>query len=220
MPTLSAQSRNVALVVAASLFMQFLDGVIIVVTGDHGLRNEMEFESLGERMMVSSSSFNVPFILYAPGLLGAEIRLPYATSHIDIAPTLLDLNGFPVKEHLFHGENMLDSRLAERVHFLMNTAVSPTDGYLWKGRFFTYNNLTGAIEIGRDESAEEPMPELDPPEGKDKRGRGIKDFPAALRDPKQMLARAKELFRLTARQFAEKRLTGAHEAAKDGGPPG
>ena len=30
MPALSPQSRNVALVVAAALFMQFLDGVIIV----------------------------------------------------------------------------------------------------------------------------------------------------------------------------------------------
>ena len=67
---------------------------IVVLTGDHG-------ESLGEHGEATHGIFGydatlrVPLIIYAPGLLPGSPRSDTAR-HIDVAPTILDLLGFPV----------------------------------------------------------------------------------------------------------------------------
>jgi hypothetical protein len=60
-----------------------------------GVRYAEEFESLGRSYSHSDLSFNVPFMLYAPGSIDTTIHIPYATSHIDVCPTLLHLVGTP-----------------------------------------------------------------------------------------------------------------------------
>jgi len=174
------------------------DDLIVVVTGDHGLRNEAEFDSLGERMMLGKASFNVPFLLYAPGLVAEERRLSYATSHIDITPTLLEMIGAPAGGYFFQGESLLDPNLDDRVIFLMNTGLNPTDGYYWKGRFFTYNSLSEMEEVGRIVAAGEPL--SGPPRPED-----LAAIPEGLRDPRALLARARAHFASVARYFAEER---------------
>ncbi len=91
------------------------DQVLIVVTGDHGFRMRTEFESVGLQAEHGDVAFNVPFLLYGPGLFEKQIRLPYVTSHVDIAPTLLALSGIQDDSWLHHGTHMLDQRLSERV---------------------------------------------------------------------------------------------------------
>jgi arylsulfatase A-like enzyme len=69
---------------------------IVLLTADHG-------EGLGEMDRWFSHGFStlpslvhVPFILRAPGL--APARRDETVSHVDIAPTLLDLAGLPLPE--------------------------------------------------------------------------------------------------------------------------
>jgi hypothetical protein len=174
------------------------DDLIVAVTGDHGLRNEAEFDSLREPMLLGRASFNVPFLLYAPTLLAEERRLPYPTSHVDLTPTILDMIGVPSDGYFFHGESLLDPGLGSRVIFLMNTGLNPTDGYYWKGRFFTYNSLSELAEGGRSESAAEPL--SGPASEND-----LANVPGALRDPKSYLERARANFASAARYFAERR---------------
>jgi hypothetical protein len=124
------------------------DEIIIVVTGDHGLRTRSEFESLAEPVVHGDAAFNVPFLIYAPGVLGGQVRLPYVTSHVDIAPTLLALSGIEDDPSwLRHGTNILDQRLRDRVTFMLNTNLSPVSGFIWRGCHYTLSELTGRTAV-------------------------------------------------------------------------
>jgi hypothetical protein len=131
-----------------SLYDQGLgDQVLIVVTGDHGFRMRTEFESVGLKPEHGDAAFNVPFLLYGPGLFEKQIRIPYVTSHVDIAPTLLSLIGLQDDSWLHHGTNMLDQRLRNRATFMMNTNLSPVSGFRWNGCHYTLNDLTGKVQV-------------------------------------------------------------------------
>jgi len=119
------------------------DSIIVVVTGDHGLRSKGEFASLGESMRFGTISFNVPFVLYAPGLFDGGMRLSHVTSHVDIAPTLFDLVGIPTDSLLLHGSSMLDPEVERRTTFMLNNSLRPVDGYYRDGWLYVYNAFTG-----------------------------------------------------------------------------
>ena len=121
--------------------------VLIVVTGDHGLRMRTEFESLRMEVEHGDVAFNVPFLLYGPGLFEKQIALPYVTSHVDITPTLLALMGIAEDSWLHHGTHMLDQRLRQRVTFMLNTNLSPVSGFHWHGCHYTLNDFTGKTEV-------------------------------------------------------------------------
>ncbi len=69
------------------------DQTIVAVTGDHGLRYHAEFESVGQQVAHDDPAFVVPFVMQAPGWFDAPVRIPWSTSHVDVAPTLLELLG-------------------------------------------------------------------------------------------------------------------------------
>jgi hypothetical protein len=123
------------------------DSVLVVVTGDHGLRYAAEFSSFGYAGHPGKLDFNVPFLLYAPGIIPRRVDLPYSTSHVDIAPTIYFLLGIPTDSLLLHGENMLDRRLADRATFLMNTGMYPVDGFEFKAHRFRVNTITNDVQI-------------------------------------------------------------------------
>jgi hypothetical protein len=126
------------------------DDVIVVVTGDHGLRTRAEFESLDEPVVHGEAAFNVPFLLYAPGVLDRQLRLPYVTSHVDLAPTLLRMSGLPEDPSwLHHGGDLLDRRLEDRVTFMLNTNLAPVSGFTFKGCHYTLSELTGETTVRR-----------------------------------------------------------------------
>ncbi len=77
----------------------------LVVTADHG-------EGLGDHgetfhgFFVYDSTIHVPLILRLPGQAYAGQRIGEAVSHVDIAPTLLDLIGQPIPERI-QGRSLL-----------------------------------------------------------------------------------------------------------------
>ena len=123
------------------------DSVIVVVTGDHGLRTTEEFRSVGQAMELGELSFNVPLLIYAPGVLDAPVRIPFVTSHVDLAPTLLALVGIHDAPLLVEGSDMLDGTPCGRTTFLLNGSLRPVDGYYRGGRFFAFNRFTDDVRI-------------------------------------------------------------------------
>jgi hypothetical protein len=154
------------------------DDVIILVVGDHGLRYADEFESLGRSYSHSDLSFNVPFLLYAPGLIDATLRLPYATSHIDISPTLLHLVGEATEGLLYDGAYVLDRRLENRILYMSNSRLGPLDGLQYRGRHITYHALSGVAALGDGADARSLSPMT--PEA-------ARALPPGLRDPGGLL---------------------------------
>jgi arylsulfatase A-like enzyme/predicted Zn-dependent protease len=72
--------------------LRLADRTLVIVTGDHG-------EGLGEHdetthaMFLYSTTLRVPLLIRVPG--GSGRRIPGIVRHIDLAPTVLDLLGFP-----------------------------------------------------------------------------------------------------------------------------
>jgi hypothetical protein len=176
------------------------DQVLIVVTGDHGFRMRTEFESLGLEAEHGDPAFNVPFLLYGPGLFERQIRLPYVTSHVDIAPTLLALMGIHEDSWLHHGGHLLDQRLRDRVTFMMNTNLSPVSGFRWKGCHYTLNDLTGKTEV------REATPSADFRNSECGRGAAILSDDAV----RSMLQGADRQFQLTLAYFKHRKASGAN----------
>ncbi len=125
------------------------DDTMIVVVGDHGLRVDLEFEAVNEPPQYGDITFQVPLMIYAPALFPSEVRLPYATSHADLAPTLLYLLGLP-STGLFHGDNMLDRGLANRLTFLMSgtyPGLRPVDGFTSGDQVYTLYDILGRVTV-------------------------------------------------------------------------
>jgi Sulfatase len=177
------------------------DSVIVVVTGDHGLRTMEEFESLGQPMQLGEPSFNVPLLIYAPSVLDATVRIPFVTSHVDIAPTVLALVGIQDAPRLLEGGDMLDGAPCGRTTFLLNGSLRPVDGYYQAGRFFAYNRFTGDVRV----TAGPP----DPCTGTPPAARaGHDSATAGARAAVDLLGRASQLFDTTAAIFLQRDSTG------------
>lgn len=116
--------------------------VIIVVTGDHGLRYHDEYKSLNEEDSNIAVGFNVAMMIYLPGQLKEQIKLDHISSHVDLTPTLLELVGVDTSKYFFHGENILNPSLKHRMIFQMNQMLKPENSFIEKGIFYTYNDLS------------------------------------------------------------------------------
>ena len=69
-----------------------LENTIIVVFGDHGIRTRRRTRILNvSAETLDEYSFHVPLRIYAARALAAPVRISWLTSHIDVAPTVLDL---------------------------------------------------------------------------------------------------------------------------------
>jgi hypothetical protein len=123
------------------------DSVIVVVTGDHGLRTMAEFRSVGQPMELGPTSFNVPLLIYAPGIITSAIHIPFVTSHVDLAPTLLALVGIHDAPLLLEGGDMLAGTPCGRTTFLLNGSLRPVDGFYRGGEFYALNRFTGDVRV-------------------------------------------------------------------------
>jgi len=101
---------------------------IIVVTGDHGVRTNTEHPGFRGGTL-DDISFHVPFVMYAPGVLTHTLEITHVTSHIDIAPSILDLLGVSQFRGLEQGSPMWDSRLSTRTTFFLAQDYLGADGY-------------------------------------------------------------------------------------------
>jgi phosphoglycerol transferase MdoB-like AlkP superfamily enzyme len=126
-----------------------LDHTLIVVTGDHGVRWKGEDPSLPPGK-VDKYSFQVPFLLYAPGVISTTERIPWVTSHIDIAPSLLDLLGISSGRELEEGSAIWDERLSNRLTFFWANAHFGADGYADAGKFYMWNRSADLVFAGDD----------------------------------------------------------------------
>jgi membrane-anchored protein YejM (alkaline phosphatase superfamily) len=123
-----------------------LDKTVIVILGDHGTRTLREDPSL-RRGTIDESSFHVPLFIYAPRTLAHEERIPWLTSHIDVAPTVLDLLGIQGGRGSEQGTPMWDPLLAERTTFLFAEPFFGADGYYSQGNFFMWHYLSDVVYV-------------------------------------------------------------------------
>jgi membrane-anchored protein YejM (alkaline phosphatase superfamily) len=115
-----------------------LSRTLIVVTGDHGVRNAVEDPAFAAGV-VDEYTYRVPFLLYAPGVLDSPSKLPWVTSHIDIQPSVLDLLGISRDTDREQGRPLWQESLSERSTYFLGNLFFGVDGYQSKGKFYSWN---------------------------------------------------------------------------------
>jgi hypothetical protein len=119
-----------------------LDHTLIVITGDHGLRTREEYPALPPGQ-IDDISFRVPLLLHAPKAFGDGVIVDRLTSHLDIAPTLLDLLGVPGDREVFQGLPLWDERLEQRRTFFLAREYLGADGLHDDAGFYMHNDFLG-----------------------------------------------------------------------------
>ncbi|HPB82631.1 MAG TPA: LTA synthase family protein, partial [Spirochaetota bacterium] len=94
-----------------------LDNTIIVIAGDHSEAFGQHFDNWCHARQSYNENFRVPALIYQPKLFAPK-TIPYATTHADILPTLLDAMGIEFNRKLIQGESLLQKRLRRKYIFL------------------------------------------------------------------------------------------------------
>ena len=136
-----------------------LDSTIIVVTGDHGVRTRREDPSFPNGT-IDEYAFHVPLRIYAPGALESAMRIPWHTSHIDVAPTVMDLLGVEKGREYKQGAAIWNPALAGRVIYFFAMQTFGSDGYYAQGRYFMWSQMTDAVYANSSQhfAARESLP--------------------------------------------------------------
>ena len=121
-----------------------LDHTLIVITGDHGIRSREEDASFVGGM-IDEYSFHVPLLIYAPQNLHHAVTIPWVTSHIDIAPTVLDLLGVEDRRDFEQGTPIWNPDLAGRKTYFLAYAMFGADGYYSDGHFYMWSRTSDSV---------------------------------------------------------------------------
>lgn len=117
---------------------------VIVALGDHGLRTSAEFPGF-RGATLDDITFHVPLVIHVPGLLDTTHTIEWPTSHVDIAPAVLDLLGIDVNRDVEQGSPMWDPRLAQRRIFIYAQGYLGADGYVDPQRAVMLNYFLGSV---------------------------------------------------------------------------
>jgi hypothetical protein len=121
-----------------------LGQTIILFTGDHGVRTAFEDPAFRTNLL-DERSFHVPLYLYAPTSFREPLRIDWITSHIDVAPSILNLLGIDRGRSLEQGAAMWNPEIRNRTTFLWGGDYMGVDGFHQGGHFFSKNLLSGGV---------------------------------------------------------------------------
>ncbi len=123
-----------------------LENTIIAVFGDHGIRTRHEDPNFAGGTL-DEYSFHVPLRIYAARALAAPMKISWLTSHIDIAPTLLDLLGVERSRDLEEGSPVWNPGIANRTTFFLARQAFGADGYRAGDRFYMWNQVSDSVSV-------------------------------------------------------------------------
>lgn len=125
-----------------------LQRTVIVLAGDHGIRVRSEDPTLVSGM-VDEYSFHVPLLIYAPQILHGPRTIPWVTSHIDVAPTVLDLLGIEGQGRNFEqGVPIWEPKLSMRKTYFFANGLFGADGYYSDGEFYMWSHMSDSVYAG------------------------------------------------------------------------
>jgi hypothetical protein len=76
------------------------DNTVLVVVGDHGQAFGQHGGNFGHTFEVFEENVRVPWLMRVPGMPVGGTRIETPVSHVDLAPTLLDLCGLPMDDRM------------------------------------------------------------------------------------------------------------------------
>ena len=82
---------------------------VIIIAGDHGEAFGQHDGNYGHSFFIHEENMHVPLLIIAPGKIEKQVRVRRPVSLIDIAPTILELQGRSIPRE-FQGRSMLAGR--------------------------------------------------------------------------------------------------------------
>ena len=135
---------------------EFAKNTIVVITGDHNLR---EFKATTQEELFKK--YSVPMYVYVPEKLKKDIDVNISGCHMDIAPTLYDLS-LSKAEYTAAGESLLKKNL--------NHVAFNSDGFILSNNkavlynpenanttYFNFNDKTKMLEITQETQEHKEM---------------------------------------------------------------
>ena len=135
---------------------ELLEKTFIVLTADHG-------EGLGDHgekthaYFAYNSTIHVPFILYLPGLSG--VRIDENVCHIDIFPTICEVLGFRIPDHV-QGESLISiingkKRKNTSIYFesmspYLNRGWAPLHGFINRDLKYIHLPIEEVYDLEKD----------------------------------------------------------------------
>ena len=119
-----------------------MSDTVIVITGDHGVRDKVDDPSFNIGL-IDEYSYHVPMMVYCPAL-PKRVDVPWITSHIDIAPTVLDLLGIDRGRTMEEGAPVWQDQLRDRTTFFLASHYMGADGYYEDQKFYMVKYLSNA----------------------------------------------------------------------------
>jgi hypothetical protein len=123
-----------------------LDRTVIVIVGDHGIRTSLEDRRF-QSGMIDEYSFHVPLLIYSPRALEQPLVIPWLTSHIDVAPTVLDLLGVEQGREFEEGTPIWNAGIAKRRTYFLAQSTFGADGYYGDGHFYMRNLMSDSVYV-------------------------------------------------------------------------
>jgi arylsulfatase A-like enzyme len=120
------------------------DRTVVVALGDHGLRTSAEYPAF-RGATLDDITFHVPLVIHVPGLFREAHPIPWRTSHVDIAPSVLDLLGLSARRQFEQGSPMWDPRLEHRRIFVYAQGYLGADGYIDDTNAVMLNYFLGSV---------------------------------------------------------------------------
>lgn len=121
---------------------------LLVVTADHGIRTRLEDPGM-RGGLVNDISYRLPLLLHVPGVLEEPVSIPYVTSHIDLAPSILALLGFTRAEDYEQGAPLWEPAIAHRRTYLFGREFLGYDGYHERGIFHQWRASDETAHVSR-----------------------------------------------------------------------
>lgn len=114
------------------------------MTADHGVRFAEE-DSRFRPGTIDDYTFHLPLLLYAPPARRDTKFIEWATSHIDIQPSILDLLGVDRGRQFEQGSPIWNEALARRTVFFWAGRALGADGFHRGGEYFMWNRLRDTV---------------------------------------------------------------------------
>jgi arylsulfatase A-like enzyme len=115
-----------------------LDDTILLITGDHGPRTRLDDPDL-DLIFANEESYHVPLLIYCPAIFQKPMNVDRVTSHLDVAPTILDMMDLHSRDYMQEGASMLDAALDDRITYFLGQHLRGFDTAYYRGQFLMYS---------------------------------------------------------------------------------
>jgi len=136
-----------------------LERTILVIIGDHGQAFGQHHPNNFMHYRYSyNENLETPAIFYQPALFKPK-TYKFATSHVDILPTLLDAMGISYPPMVFDGESLFNDKLERKSIFFYGyeESVSSLDPSLIKVQYSLKKNRCWAFDLKLDPDEKSPL---------------------------------------------------------------